>query len=254
MLIAQNAAAIIRFVYDRRTLLGRVRRASKPSPAHGSPWAGLFGSTIAVTARKLAGPCGWRRFTGETSVDSARRTWLLPRKPSSTLLRRRHITRGPHSKHSRTVNGSVAAGLGFLVPVVHNLAFTRTGRALVQVAVPSHPDEREAGAASRAPHVRRKRVEPHGKLWHLFTPPPPALPAQLPVHSPRASRGMPGSISRRSTRRSELGCGGHQGVRRRFGSGATRAATDNRLLAEARASSPLHRGLRVRIETAMLAS
>jgi hypothetical protein len=43
-------------------------------------------------------------------------------------------------------------------------------------------------------------------------------------------------------------------VRRRFGSVATRAATDNRLLAEARASFRLYRGLRVRIETAMLAS
>jgi hypothetical protein len=43
-------------------------------------------------------------------------------------------------------------------------------------------------------------------------------------------------------------------VRRSFGSGATRAATDNRMLAEARALFPLHRGPRVRIETAMLAS
>ena len=162
--------------------------------------------------------------------------------------------RGPHAKHSRPVNGSVPASLGFVVPVVHDLKFAYTGNALVQVAASSHPDEREVGAAARALHVWRQRVKPHGKLWHLFTPPPPALPAQLPVHSPRASRGMPGSISRRSTRRSELGCGGHQGVRRRFGSGATRAATDNRLLAEARASFPLHRGLRVRIETAMLAS
>jgi hypothetical protein len=42
-------------------------------------------------------------------------------------------------------------------------------------------------------------------------------------------------------------------VRRRFGSGATRAATDNRVLAEARASFPLRaRGLRVGTESGFM--
>jgi hypothetical protein len=40
-------------------------------------------------------------------------------------------TRGPHSKHPRAINRSVAASFGFLIPIVHDLAFTR---ALVQVA------------------------------------------------------------------------------------------------------------------------
>jgi hypothetical protein len=43
---------------------------------------------------------------------------------------------------------------------------------MVQVAASSHSDEREAGAASRAPHVGREWVEPHRKLWHRLPPSP----------------------------------------------------------------------------------
>jgi hypothetical protein len=50
---------------------------------------------------------------------------------------------------------------------VHDLALTQTEGALIQVAISSHPNEREVGAsASRAPHVWRQRVEQHGKFWH----------------------------------------------------------------------------------------
>ena len=151
-------------------------------------------------------------------------------------LRRGHIARDPHAKHSEAGEGSVAASLAVLPFVVHDQPPTWIGNALVQVAISSHPDEREAGGAGRALHVWREQVIPHGKFWHPFTLPSLALLAQHAVHSPRASRGMPGSISRRRSRCSELGCGGHQGARRRFGSGATRAETDNRLLARYRAS------------------
>lgn len=72
---------------------------------------------------------------------------------------------GPHAKSSRPVDGSVAARLGFLVQVVHDLAFTRAACALVQIAPSSRPDEREVRAASRALHVRCERVEPNGRLW-----------------------------------------------------------------------------------------
>ena len=87
--------------------------------------------------------------------------------PSSTakrglvLLRGAQTTRDPHSKHPGAINLSVAASLGFLVPIVHDLAITR---ALVQVAGSSHPDEREAGAATRAPHLWRERVKEHGRI------------------------------------------------------------------------------------------
>src|SRR5260370_17029537 len=155
-------------------------------------WAFWAPSPIAVTARGLAGPCSWRRFTGETPVDGAKRTWLLPRKPASTLLRRGHTKRGPGAKHSVVGNGSIAASLGFLVPIVHDLAFTR---ALVQVAEFSHPDEREAGAATRAPYFRRERVKPHWTLWRHFIP------------SPLTSRCMPRTISTTTSPRSGSGSG-----------------------------------------------
>ena len=77
-------------------------------------------------------------------------------------------TSGPHSKRPRAINRSVAASLGFLFPIVQDLAITR---ALVQVAEFSHPDEREAGTATRALHVWRERVKQHG-LWHPFIPSP----------------------------------------------------------------------------------
>jgi len=71
-------------------------------------------------------------------------------------------------------SGSVAASLAFLPLVVHDLALAWTGSALVQVAVSSHPDERETAATTRALHLWRERVKPHWKLWnhsllrHLF--------------------------------------------------------------------------------------
>jgi hypothetical protein len=75
-------------------------------------------------------------------------------------------TRDPHPKRSKGGKGSVAASLAFLPLVVHNLALTWIGSALVQVAISSYSDERETSAATRAPHIRREQVKPHGKLWH----------------------------------------------------------------------------------------
>jgi hypothetical protein len=172
-----------------------------------------------------------RRFgSGATRAATDNRV-LAEARASILLLRGLLAARGPDSKRSVVVNDSVATGLSFLVSVVEEGAFARTpGRATLQVAEFSHPDEREAGAASGARHSRSERVKPHWTLWRHFIP------------SPRTSGCMPGSISRRSTRCGGLGCRGHQGVRRTFGNGATRAATDNRLLAEARASFPLCRG------------
>ena len=165
--------------------------------------------TIRATTRSLAGP--------------------------STLLRRVHITRAPHAKRSVLGNGSVAASLGFFVQVVHDLACARTaGSAAVQVAMPSHPDEGEVGAASRALHVWRERVEPHGRRWHFLTPPSLALPAQ---HAVRASRGMPGSTSRNSSRHEPSGCGSRPAAGRtssrhtgRWRTGSTRPTLASRPL------------------------
>jgi hypothetical protein len=127
---------------------------------------------------------------------------------SSRLL----ATRGPLAQRSVGVNDGVAAGRGSLVSEVDNRAPARTaGNARIHVAVSSHPDEREASAASRALHAWRKQMIPHEKLWHPFTP------------SPRASCGMRDNTAHRSSRCSALGCGGRQGARHRFGSGATRA-------------------------------
>ena len=94
----------------------------------------------------------------------------LPLVNVALLLRRGgHTTSGPHSKRPRAINRSVAASLGFLFPIVQDLAVTR---ALVQVAEFSHPDEREAGTATRALHLWRERVKAHGKIWHRFIPSP----------------------------------------------------------------------------------
>jgi hypothetical protein len=65
-------------------------------------------------------------------------------------------------------NGCVAASLACLALVVHDLAPTRTtGSALVQVAIPSHTDEREVAATRRTFHIWREQVKPHGRRWHL---------------------------------------------------------------------------------------
>ena len=90
----------------------------------------------------------------------------LPLVNVALLLRRGgHTTSGPHSKRPRAINRSVAASLGFLFPIVQDLAITR---ALVQVAEFSHPDEREAGTATRALHLWRERVKAHGKITASF--------------------------------------------------------------------------------------
>src|ERR1039458_9501279 len=112
---------------------------------------------------------------------------------------------------------------------MHNLASARSaGNALVQVAESSHSDERQASSTGRALHVCRKQVIPHWEIWHRFTP------------SPRVSGGTQGSISSRSSQYGGSGYGGSRGARHRFDSGSTRAGPDNRLLARARASLPLH--------------
>ena len=71
-------------------------------------------------------------------------------------------------------NGSVAANLAFLPLVVHDPALAWTGSALVQVAIPPHPHEREITATRLALHIWRELVKPHGRVWHLFTLSPPA--------------------------------------------------------------------------------
>src|SRR5450755_118287 len=82
----------------------------------------------------------------------------------------RRCARGPLAKQSEVEKNGVAASLGFRVPVVHDLASARAGSASVHVVPPPHPDEREAGAASRALHVWREQVIPHREIWHRFTP------------------------------------------------------------------------------------
>jgi hypothetical protein len=70
-------------------------------------------------------------------------------------------TRGPLSKSSVAENEySASAGLSRLVLGVHDPAFAGTaGSALVQVAISSHPDKCEAGAARRALHFRCEQGE-----------------------------------------------------------------------------------------------
>jgi hypothetical protein len=56
------------------------------------------------------------------------------------------------------------------VSIMHDPALARTARTLVQIAPSPRPDEREAGAATRALHLWRERVKAHGKIWHHSLP------------------------------------------------------------------------------------
>jgi hypothetical protein len=111
--------------------------------------------------------------------------WLHDGCTEGSFLRRGLAACGPRAKLSRPVNGNVAACLGFFVPVVHDMALTHTGSASVQIAASSHPDELETAFTTRALHIGRERVKPHGKLWH----PCHSFAAVSPhaVHSPNAS-------------------------------------------------------------------
>jgi hypothetical protein len=163
---------------------------------------------VAEGAQLLVG-----RYTAPHTAHSAMCSFSL-RWPLATC--------GPLAKRSPRGKGSVAASLGCPVQAVDDPAPTgATGSALVQVAVSSHPDEREAGAASRALYSRRERMKPHVKLWHPFTPSPPA------------SGYMPDSISRRSrsSQRSELRYAGGRDARDSFGMRVPGAVTENRPMA-----------------------
>ena len=164
----------VRNEYCNRTLPPGVTMALRSSPAHVSfHGLGLYGS-IHHCALLAA---SWRRAAGgsplkQTPVDGSRRAASLSGccqtpTPHSAFGAGLVATRGPHSKHPRAMDRSVAASFGFLVPIVHDLALTR---ALVQVAEFSHPDEREAVAATRTPYFRREWVKPHWTLWRHFIP------------------------------------------------------------------------------------
>jgi hypothetical protein len=118
------------------------------------------------------------------------------------------------------VKDRVTAGLGFLAPVVQNLASAlSTGGTLVQIGEQPPSDEHETRATRRALHVWREWVDPHRRLCHLFT------------LSPRTSRGTPGSIAHRNSQRGGLGDGLQEDARHRLGNYDPCVTTGNTLLA-----------------------